>query len=254
MFKRCFQILILFALITTLKASASTAFDALVKAVNERDYTTVNGMLLANTDKSLLKERDRAGRTILHYAAAKGNTDILSLILTYGPEINALDKDGQSPIFYAVNKAYEKNTKMLIESGANVNIANNNKFTPLLLAAQNGKPKLARILLNAGADVNARSVTGASALLYAAARGNTDLIEILLQNRADLKARDKLGNTAMHYAAKNNRNKAVKFFLPLINKRNNAGQTPLDIALLNHGLNSNIVTELVKNGANTGKK
>ena len=253
MLKKNLPFLLLLFLILAGNSFASPAFDTLVKAVESRKYSTVNNMLLANNDKSLLRERDAGGRTILHYAANNGNTKILGIILTAGADPNALDNEGQSPIFYAVNKSMERNVKMLISAGANVNIANKTRFTPLLLAAQNGKPKLAQILIRAGADVNAITPSGATALLFAAAKGNNDFIEILLRNRANLRARDKLGNTAMHYAAKNNRYKVVPKLLPLINKRNNAGETPLDIAAEGGNRTRDVANKLLENGAKTGR-
>ncbi len=253
MLKRLIPYLLLTFIATTSSAFASPAFDAIVAAIQSRDYKMVNNMLLANSNNSLLTERDSGGRTILHYAANHGNTRILADILAYEPDVNALDNDGQSPIFYAVNNGYEDNTRMLIGAKANVNIANRTRFTPLLIAAQNGKPKLARILIGAGADVNVRSASGATPLIFAGAKGNSDLIETLLRNGADLRARDKLGNTALHYAAQNNRTKVVKDLLPLINKRNNAGMTPLDIAVQGGNKTINMATELLKNGAKTGK-
>ncbi len=253
MLKNAIRATLLFIIFISCQAFASPGFNALIDAVNNRDYDTVNNMLLANNDKSLIRERDNAGRTILHYAANKGNTKVLGLFLAAGADPNALDNQGQTPIFYAVNRAFEDNAQMLITAGANVNIANRTRFTPLLLASQKGKPKMTRILIRAGADVNAVSAAGATALMFAAARGNTDLIELLLRNRADLRARDKLGNTAMHYAAKNNRYKVVDLLKPLINKRNNAGQTPLDIAALGGNNTRDVTTELLKNGAKTGR-
>ena len=253
MLKRHLPCLLLLFLVLAGNSFASPAFNAIIDAINSRDYKTVNNMLLANSDKSLLRERDSGGRTILHYAANNGNTNILGSIISAGADPNALDNEGQSPIFYAVDKAFEKNTEMLISAGANVNIANKTRFTPLLLAAQKGKPKLAQILIRAGANVNAITPSGATALMFAAARGNNDLIEVLLRSGAKLRARDKLGNTAMHYAAKNNRYKVVKNLLPLINNRNNAGKTPLDIAAMGGNQTRNVSTELLKNGAKTGR-
>ena len=251
---RKYIIIVLFLFLTcSYNVFASPAFLPLINAIDARDYDTVNNMLLANTTKSLLKERDSSGRTILHYAANRGNTKVLGLILTAGADANALDNEGQTPLFYAVNRSYEDNVRMLISSGANANIANKLKFTPLLLAAQKGKPKIANILIRSGANVNVTTPSGATPLLFAAAKGNHNLIELLLRSGANMRARDKLGNTAMHYAAKNNRNKVVKDLLPLINKRNNKGQTPLDIAAMNGEKSRNMTSELLKNGAKTGK-
>ena len=74
MCRKCISIVLFLFLACSYNVFASPAFLPLVNAINERDYNTVNNMLLANTTKALLKERDSSDRTILHYAAGKGNT------------------------------------------------------------------------------------------------------------------------------------------------------------------------------------
>ena len=222
----------LIVMLLTSAAPASEALFAIVDAINSRNVNMVNNMLLADSAGNLVRERDAMGRTILHFAAGQGDVRILRAVLSRRPDVNALTHSGQTPLIYAANGTYNDNTRLLLAAGADVNLADNTGMTPLIIASDKGKPDLVQILPTAGATANAANENGTNALMYAAERGNQKLVQTLLGGGADMTRTDKQGNTPLHYAARRGRREVVSLMVQLINVRNSAGQSPLDVAMV----------------------
>lgn len=54
---------------------------------------------------------------MLHYAADKGNVEMVQLLLDNGADVNILDGDKQSPLTYALICEHMEVIKMLLEHG-----------------------------------------------------------------------------------------------------------------------------------------
>jgi len=93
---------------------------------------------------------DRFGRTSLHLASLRGDTEIVELLL---------------------------------EAGANVNIKNKFGWTPLHLAAREGHIDIVQMLLEAGANIGAKNKFGRTPLDYAVKHRHTDIVRMLVSNK-----------------------------------------------------------------------
>jgi tankyrase len=109
-------------------------------------------------------------------------------------------------------------------------------WTPLHLAAHYGNLDIVKLLLDHGADIEAVSRNAiANTPISAAAWGNhLEIVGCLLDHGANVNAINRWGATALHRAVDANRKPLAELLLtrgadPTI--RDNAGQTPLDIAL-----------------------
>jgi len=71
-----------------------------------------------------IKEKNRAGQSVLHYSVIGGNETIVEKVLSKEVNINSKDLDGRSSLFYAVFNEKIDIVKLLIKNGANVNSAN----------------------------------------------------------------------------------------------------------------------------------
>lgn len=112
------------------------------------------------------------GRTLLHFAAGAGCSEVVSLLLRLGTDPNVQDRGGHTPLYRVANEC----------------------------AAKTG-PEIVRALVRAGAHVNAcGGVTRATALHMAARRGFTDIAQALLDCGAAVDARDSKGDTPMQRA------------------------------------------------------
>jgi ankyrin repeat protein len=137
---------------------------------------------------------------------ARFDAPTLKALLDGGADPNARPRGGTPLLLQAVSDRIQPAVELLLTHHADVNCTVQTGMTPLLGAIAVGGRPIAELLLKAGADVNARyndnagSHSGNTALYEAVEHQQPDLVELLLANKADP------------------------------NARNNAGQTPLDLA------------------------
>jgi ankyrin repeat protein len=60
------------------------------------------------------------GSSVLHIAAEQGRTDIVRLIISAGPPINAVDKLFRTPLHYAARPGHADVVQLLLSAGANL--------------------------------------------------------------------------------------------------------------------------------------
>jgi ankyrin repeat protein len=114
-----------------------------------------------------LDDRDRHGRTALHYAVRGGKLPLIELLLERGAPVDALDEDGLTPLMHLAKTRSRADPVPVME----------------LLAA-------------GGVDLDARDETQATLLMYFARRGHAGAVRWLLAHGADRNARNKRGKTA----------------------------------------------------------
>lgn len=55
--------------------------------------------------------------SVLHYAADKGNAEMVQLLIDYGANVNILDKENQSPLSFALICEHMDIIQLLLEHG-----------------------------------------------------------------------------------------------------------------------------------------
>ncbi len=217
-------------------------------------------------------EQPKKGVTALHYAAVSGHHSIVELLLQHKADPNATDEDGytvpailkrtttshdidsalkngyenlimilleyytgSSSTAKLVDKkgrtllhwaAYAQNptcTEKLLNSGANLNAEDNNKDTPLHLALRNYKmerswfgrsgPQCAKILLDRGAEVEGHGIGGQTVLHEAAGKGASDVLEFLLKYNVNINMTNNAGNTPLKLALDNDKQECVTMMM-----------------------------------------
>ena len=68
---------------------------------------------------------DILGRTPLHQAAAKGDPEIILMLIEYGANVNAQTISGETPLMKAISFYQVEATKILLRFGADPNMVNN---------------------------------------------------------------------------------------------------------------------------------
>jgi ankyrin repeat protein len=149
------------------------------------------------TNKADINAKDRYG-TPLHYAAAKGDTNMVALFLANKADINAKDNGGGTPLGWAVVNNREDVVELLLKNKADVNTKNNEGRTPLHSATSFWS--VAELLVVNKADVNAKDNNGMTPLHGAGASGNRRVAELLITYHADVNARDNHGATPLRWA------------------------------------------------------
>lgn len=141
--------------------------------------------LLENPD---LAHRRYSGRTLLHTAAAAGNSPMVAALLKLGVDANTQTEDGHSPLYCVGNECPGGGAvvRALIEAGARVDACDGIKrCTALHMAARRGNVEAAEALLERGANIEARDSLGETPLRRAVNCGQTGVAALLLGKGAD---------------------------------------------------------------------
>lgn len=104
-----------------------------------------------------IHDRDRAGRTPLHYAVTDGPRDQTNAWKEADPRRKAELHD--QSVEFRLN-----NVRHLIDSGADVNARDDSDYTPLHFAATRDSAEVVRLLLDSGAEVDAVNNKGETPL------------------------------------------------------------------------------------------
>ncbi|ORZ00472.1 ankyrin repeat-containing domain protein [Syncephalastrum racemosum] len=75
--------------------------------------------------------KDEDGLTALHYAADRGHTDLVKLLLDRGADINALTPDNETPFYYACISEQLAVAQLLMDRGCDTSIRDVNGETAL---------------------------------------------------------------------------------------------------------------------------
>ncbi|MEO1043963.1 MAG: ankyrin repeat domain-containing protein [Pseudomonadota bacterium] len=139
-----------------------------LKAVRERDGTTVNE-LLDRPSTTIINSRDlTTGETALHIVIQRRDLLWLRYMLQKGANPNTETKEGATPLMMATMLRFTDGVEVLLKNKARVDQANRSGETPLIRAVQLGDLATVRLLLKNGADPDrVDSLAGKSARDYA---------------------------------------------------------------------------------------
>ena len=148
-------------------------------------------------------------------AARLGDAAAVKALLRNGADVNAAQGDGMTALHWAAQKGDTELVAMLLSAGASVRATTRlGGYTPMHLASQAGHPRVVAALLAAGSPADGRTATGASPLMLAARSGSVDTATRLIENGADINAKESTyGQTALMVAAGLNRAELVALLL-----------------------------------------
>ena len=148
-------------------------------------------------------------------AAQAADRERVRTLVSRGGDVNAAQGDGTTALHWAAMKGDADLIRVLTTAGANLRATTRlGGYTPLYLAARAGHYEAVAALLAAGADVHQTSTTGATALMLAAAAGDTRTVTALIEGGSKVNAVDKAkGESALMYAAAYNRADAARLLI-----------------------------------------
>jgi ankyrin repeat protein len=161
------------------------SFDPVVLAINATAPNATIKYLLTQPGNDVTK-LTHDGRIYAHWAAYRGNVEILDYLLEKGSKIDVADSHGATPLLFAAG-AGQQNVKMydwFAAKGLNLKTAVNAEGANVLLLAIAGDKDLTLTDYFVSKGLNLNSVDGAgnNAFSYAARAGNIDLLKALVQN------------------------------------------------------------------------
>lgn len=245
------------------------SFDPVVLAINNDAPNATIKFLLEQTGNGVDKST-HDNRIYLHWAAGKGNLEIVEYLIAKGSNINLEDSHSSYPITAAASsgqkntavydaffkagidpkKKYQDGANLLlmaipfdkdltltnyfITKGMSLKDVDNDGNTAFNYAAKTGNITLLKTLLEKGVKYTD------NALIFAAqgSRRETNTLETYKYLVEDLKikstATSKTGETVLHFlVSKSNQTEIIKYFLTKgvdTNKADNEGNTPLMVA------------------------
>ncbi|WP_031526414.1 ankyrin repeat domain-containing protein [Dyadobacter crusticola] len=160
------------------------SFDPVVMAINSGAPQQTIEFLLAQPGNTVDK-LTHDGRTYLHWAANRGNVEIMEYLVSKGAKADVIDSHGSTPLNFAAGGG-QVNTKIYeicIANGANLKKdLNHDGANALLLAVANDKDlTLTNYFVSKGLDLKSTDAAGNNAFSYAARGGNIEVLKALLQ-------------------------------------------------------------------------
>ncbi|MEH6471287.1 MAG: ankyrin repeat domain-containing protein [Halopseudomonas sp.] len=212
--------------------AAKCSFQQLAELVKSADKQTFLDCEVL--PRQLNQQDDRkasSGRSLLHWAIASQQPEMAKLLLSMkvDPSQASRSDKGGHPIHLAAQSNQTELISLLLDRGADLDARDYFKRTPLHWAAEANRTDTCQQLLNAGANPNASDRIGKTPLMLSIGHSTAGVIEILISARADPKRVNLKGMTALHLATTHS-SQAVKLLLRQgldIDPMNNAGQTPL---------------------------
>ncbi|MFC1793923.1 ankyrin repeat domain-containing protein [Planctomycetota bacterium] len=209
----------------------------------------------------LIIERGNYAETI-HLVACRGEVDRIRTFLEDGTDVNVKDEFGCTPLHWATRARSSEVASLLIANGADVNAASGpGALTPLMAARQlpiievlvsagadirsqenlsklhaacsAGDIQVVRFLIDKGADINTRNGRGATPLWAAASGDQKEVVELLLGEGANINAPGRRGSTPIGIAARIGNKETLELLIEKganIHTPDNRGMTPLDLA------------------------
>jgi len=157
--------------------------------------------------ENIVNVGDYDKRVPLHLAAAKGNLDVVKLLIKYKANMSCEDHIGRTPLLEAVENGRDGVLKVLLSHGAQLRLKNRGEY--LCNVTHQGDVAKLRRLLSARASPNVRDYDYRTGLHIAAADGNLQMCKLLLEHKASADVKDRWGSTPLHSAKKSKQDEIV---------------------------------------------
>ncbi|XP_024085341.1 ankyrin repeat and death domain-containing protein 1B-like [Cimex lectularius] len=242
------------------------------EAVIKSDSEVVEQVLKEPID---VNSRNNYGRAPIHWAASKGNTDIMKMLINAKCDIEAKDKVSNCK---SITKSTEEH---LLSDQERVHMYNcfmdsggiarravalfSQKFpdrlrigkTPLHLSCENGHESVAELLIEHGSSLEGKDQEGNTPLHLVVENLYTQLSYILLQGGSQINVENNKGHTPLHIASSHGCRGIIEALIQYgcdIDRQNKEGDSALHLAcnandvdtvelLISKGANVNLMNE-----------
>jgi ankyrin repeat protein len=164
-----------------------------------------------------VRKEDSDANTPLHFAAQRGSTDVVRLLLDHWPDgMMAMNSRVRTPLHVAAEEGMVEVLGMLVERWPDgVRLGDLHHDTPLHLAALSGGIDVVKLLLESWPEgIRKSGHFGNRPLHWAAGEGKTDVVRLLLERWPEgMREKNHHGSTPLHWAAENRRTEVVRLLL-----------------------------------------
>ena len=152
------------------------------------------------------------GLTALEAAAAKGQFEVVQMLLDKGASINIDDRD-RNALYEASFEGHYRIVHLLLDRGADINAQGGFYGNALQVASMQGFNHVVQLLLDKGADINARGGHFENALQAASSQGLVKVVQTLLDKGVDVNARGGMYGNALQAATDTGHVQVVELLL-----------------------------------------
>jgi len=154
----------------------SGQLQLLVMCVDRGDRVLLDKLLNAAPNFANVNE-GMSGSSPIHWAAFKGDTNILTVLLKHRANIK---KKGTNWEISALHLARDSHTaEFLLDHGAELESEDGHGQTPLMWAAKRGNAEVAETLIKCGARLDSHDKADWTALEFAQAFGHSNVVALL---------------------------------------------------------------------------
>merc|ERR1719245_2553507 len=132
---------------------------ALITAVKAEDFQGAAAALKSSADPDSTLEEGNDVFALVHLAAKNGDSLCLSLLVSYGANIESKTLHGWEPLHLAAYHGQIDCVTILLKANADVNCINHYGQTPLMMAVGQDHTHCTRTLLRWNADIHKQSQT-----------------------------------------------------------------------------------------------
>jgi len=128
---------------------------------------------------------DPTGQTALMWAAAKGRTENIALLIAHGANVNAVSQHGFTPLFFALRSKVPAASLALLDAGASSKSVLPDGTSVVAAALDNDNVPFAMTVVSRGTDLTQRDAKGRQLLHVVAASGKAELVKMVLSKGVD---------------------------------------------------------------------
>ena len=138
-------------------------------------------LMLLGAYPELANLSDNQGFSCVHWAAKKGDCEMLQILADSGASLNqpTLSEARMMPIHWAASDGKVSSLAFLLEKRQDINAQDANGCTPVVIAAQHNQLHCVVYLIKNGADTTLRDTNGDNVLHWAAYKGFMRIVGVL---------------------------------------------------------------------------
>lgn len=223
----------------------------LLLAVRRCDKEAVTELLKHGADYNYIDQDDTRKPSVLHLAAALGNSQVVRELIDRGSQTYITDAFGMTPIHWAAERGHHGILDLLVPPYGGYDQFGQN---PLFLACESASKPTVLALLELGFDINFSDKWHRTPIHVASAAGVVDIVRLLLSKGADANTQDDKGFAPLHLAAFGGWERVVTALLSIEHVDphmvTEAWQTPLHFACQSPNPSLNVVSALLNHQSN----
>lgn len=185
----------------------SSMFDPTTYAILENNSTDVIKYLVQQVGEVNTITHDK--RTYLHWAAYRGNIEVMEYLLDNGIKIELVDDGGNNAMMFAARagQANKKVYELSMANGLDITSKNerNGRNVLMTFAGRLENTEMLDYFISLGVDIHDTDDNGNGIFHYAASTRNKELLQKLVDNyKVDFKSNSKTGENAFYFATNRN--------------------------------------------------